>query len=152
MPDKFVEIKIENAELEQALKLLAEKCEDLTPVMRNIAGILADSAEENFEKEGKRGGSNKWQELAKSTIKKRTKKGHYPGRILQVEGNLASSITTQYDSTSAIIGSNLKYARIHQLGGNAGRGKKTKIPARPYLNLTPTDQKQIVDEVIKYLS
>lgn len=149
MSDKFVEIKLDNKEIEQALLQLAQKCEDLTPMMRNIAGILADAVEENFEKEGR---PDKWQELAESTIKKRTKKGHFPGRILQVEGNLANSITTQYDSNSAIIGSNLKYSRIHQLGEYTGRGKKIKIPVRPYLNITENEKKQILNEVIKYLN
>ena len=39
-------------------------------------------------------------------------------------------------SISAGLGSNLRYARIHQLGGLTGRGHKAKIPARSYLGLT----------------
>lgn len=56
--------------------------------------------------------------------------------ILQVTGQLASSVNTYYDNDSAIIGSNLVYAAIHQLGGQAGRNKSAEIPARSYLKLT----------------
>lgn len=31
------------------------------------------------------------------------------------------------------VGGTVPYARIHELGGMAGRGRQTKIPARPYL-------------------
>ncbi len=109
---------------------------------------MADSTEENFAQEGR---PDKWQELAESTIKKRTKTGHYPGKILQVEGQLTTSVTTYYDNESAIIGSNLAYAAIHQLGGQAGKGKKTTIPARPYLTLTESEYIEIIEETKKYL-
>ena len=73
---------------------------------------MEDSVEENFKQAGR---SDKWQELAKSTIKQRTKKGHWPGKILQVRCELASSITSYYDSDSAVVGTNKVYAAIHQL-------------------------------------
>ena len=63
--------------------------------------------------------------------------------ILQVSGQLASSVNTYYDNDSAVIGSNLEYAAIHQLGGQAGRNKSVEIPARLYLQLTPEDFEEI---------
>jgi len=86
----FIEIKIDNEELQRALNQLAEKTSNLRPLMKNIAGILEDSVEENFEQQGR----PKWKGLAKSTIVQRTKKGYYPGKILQMRGELASSITS----------------------------------------------------------
>jgi len=147
MPDN-IEIRIDNKTVEDALLKVASKCEDMKPLMKNIAGIMADAVEENFEQEGR---PDKWQELAESTIKKRKKTKHWPGRILQVEGQLATSITTQYDNECAVIGSNLAYAAIHQLGGQAGKGKKVTIPARPYLNLTESEYKEIIEESKRYL-
>ena len=143
-----IEIKIDNKAVEEALLKVASKCEDLRPLMKNIAGIMADAVEENFEQEGR---PDKWQELAESTIKKRKKTKHWPGKILQVEGQLATSITTQYDNESAVIGSNLAYAAIHQLGGQAGKGKKVKIPARPYLKIEDIEKTTIFEEINKYL-
>jgi len=144
-----IEIRIDNQAVEEALLKVASRCEDLRPLMKNIAGIMADAVEENFEQEGR---PDKWQELAESTIKKRKKTKHWPGRILQVEGQLATSITTQYDNGSAVIGSNLVYAAIHQLGGNAGKSKKVEIPSRPYLKITDVEKSNILEEILRYLN
>lgn len=146
MADDFIEIKIDK-EVNKKLLDLATRGENLRPLMKNIAGIFAYSTEENFKEEGR----PKWQDLAESTKKQRKKKGTYPGLIMQVTGQLASSISTYYDDNSAIIGSNLDYAAIHQLGGQTGKRKKTTIPARPYLQLTDDDFEDINDAVSDYL-
>ena len=143
-----IEIKIDNKEVESRLLDLAQKSENLRPLMKNIAGIFAYSTEENFKNEGR---PDKWTYLAEPTKKQRKKKGHWPGQILQVSGQLAASINTYYDNDSAVIGSNLAYAAIHQLGGQAGRNKSVGVPARPYLQLTPDDFEEILLSVEKYL-
>ena len=91
-------------------------------------------------------------DLAESTKKQRTKKRKWPGQILQVEGKLAASINTYYDNDSAVIGSNLEYAAIHQLGGQAGKNKSVEIPARPYLFLTNGDYDEILHNIENYFS
>ena len=144
-----VEIRLDSKDVEKALLQVAQKCEDMRPLMKNIASIMADATEQNFENEGR---PDKWQELAKRTIKQRTKTKHYPGKILQVEGRLALSVTTQYDNDSAVIGSNLAYARIHQLGGQAGKNKSVEIPARPYLKLIDENYEEIIKNTNKYIS
>lgn len=143
-----IEIKLNNKEIEKYLLELAQKAENLRPVMKNIAGILAYSTEENFKTEGR---PDKWIDLAESTKKQREKKGHWPGQILQVSGQLAASINTYYDNDSAVIGSNLDYAAIHQLGGQAGKNKSVDIPARPYILLQKEDEKNIIDAITDYL-
>ena len=148
MADKPIEIQIDNAEVQERLLKIAEKTQSLRPLMKNIAGIMAYSTEENFKNEGR---PDKWTDLAESTKKQREKKKKWPGQILQVEGKLAASINTFYDDDSAIIGSNLDYAAIHQLGGQAGKNKSVSIPARPYLKLTDSDYKEILQECEQYL-
>ncbi len=69
----------------------------------------------------------------------------------EFKGQLASSVNTQYHDHSAVIGSNLDYAAIHQLGGKAGRNKKVEIPARPYLKLTDDDFEEILQQITLYL-
>ena len=149
MSEKPIEIEFDNKEVHNKLLDLAKRTQNLRPLMKNIAGIFAYSTEENFKEEGR---PDKWVDLAESTKKQRTKKRKWPGQILQVEGKLAASINTYYDNDSAVIGSNLEYAAIHQLGGDAGRGKKVKIPARPYLHLTNDDFNEILHETEKYLN
>ncbi len=142
-----IEIKLDNKEVESRLLDWVKRSENLRPLMKNIAGIMADSTEENFKEEGR----PKWKDLSEKTKTARRKTGHYPGQILQVSGQLAMSITTQYDNESAVIGSNKVYAAIHQLGGPAGKNKKTTIPARPYLKLTDDDLEKIIYKINKYL-
>ena len=148
MSDKPIEIKIDNNDVERKLLELAQKGENLRPLMKNIAGIFASATEENFKNEGR---PDKWTELSEATKKQRTKQKKWPGQILQVSGQLALSISTQYDDDSAIIGSNLDYAAIHQLGGQAGKNKKVEIPARPYLKLTDDDFNEILDATKNFL-
>ncbi len=146
MSDEPIEIKIDNKKVEKALLEIAQKTSNLRPLMKNVAGIMADSTEENFKEEGR----PKWKDLSEKTKTARKKTGHYPGQILQVSGQLALSVTTQYDDTSVVIGSNKVYAAIHQLGGQAGKNKKITIPARPYLKLTDNDFEEILAKTAKY--
>ena len=148
MSYKPIEIKIDNNDVERKLLELAQKSENLLPLMKNIAGIFASATEENFKNEGR---PDKWTELSEATKKQRTKQKKWPGQILQVSGQLASSISTQYDDESAVISSNLDYAAIHQLGGQAGKNKKVTIPARPYLKLTDDDFNEILDAIKNFL-
>ena len=147
MSDKPIEIEFDNKEVHEKLLNLAKRTENLRPLMKNIAGIFAYSTEENFKEEGR---PDKWVDLAELTKKQRTKKRKWPGQILQVEGKLAASINTYYDNDSAVIGSNLEYAAIHQLGGQAGKNKSVEIPARPYLFLTVDDYDEILHDIEKY--
>ena len=144
-----IEIKVDNAEILKALKKLSEKTQNLRPVMRNIAGIMMDSVEENFAQQGR----PKWKDLAESTKKQRKKEGKWPGMILQKsQGGLVDSISSEYGDDYAIVGTNKKYAAIHQFGGPAGRGKKVNIPARPYLTLGNDAVEEIKITFNKYLN
>ena len=143
-----IEIKLDNKEVESRLLDLAKRSKNLRPLMKNIAGVFAYSTEENFKEEGR---PDKWTDLAESTKRQRKKKGHWPGQILQVSGQLASSISTYYDNDSAVIGSNLDYAAIHQFGGQTGKNQSVTIPARPYLKLTNEDFEEILSMTENFL-
>lgn len=109
---EMFKIEIDDQDVQAMLKELARKVDDLTPFMRRAAGILHDAVEENFEQEGR----PKWKALKPSTISQREKRGHWPGKILQVSGQLAASIDQQSGSDFALVGTNKKYARAHQEG------------------------------------
>ncbi len=146
----MIKIEVKDKEITAKLKKLQRKTKNLSPVMRVIAGNMWDAVEENFAQQGR----PSWKELKPSTILARLRKGHWPGSILQMKGDLARSITTKHTSTSAIVGVNKKqipYAAILQFGGKAGRGHKANIPARPYFKLTDDDRRKIVDEVEAFL-
>lgn len=78
MADDFIEIKIDNQEVNKRLLDLATKGENLRPLMKNIAGIFAYSTEENFKNEGR----PKWQDLAESTknnVRKKMSRTNFTG-------------------------------------------------------------------------
>lgn len=141
----MINITVNSEELEQALKQLQQRVHDLAPVMRAISETLKTETEFNFEEEGRPA----W--LPSLAARKRE------GMTLSDSGHLRKSITTQYDERHALIGTNLKYARIHQLGGKAGRRQSVLLPARPYLPVTPGGElqdgveKKIIQTIEQYL-
>jgi phage virion morphogenesis protein len=88
-----------------------------------------------------------WKEIqyTRKDTKGRPRKGK--AKPLLDTGRLRNSISVNASVTEVHVGSNVEYARIHQLGGQAGRGKKVTIPARPYLGLSEEDQEEIVNLV-----
>lgn len=155
---ELVSITIDDRQLQAALRRLEHAGLDLAPAMRDIAQGLLLETEQNFEAEGR----PRWKGLADSTKEARRrgakgKRGQEVFRILQDSGQLAASIETDYDSHQAVIGSNKAYARIHQFGGMAGRGRKVEIPARPYLpiepdgSLQPQAKQTVLDSILDHL-
>ena len=117
-------------------------------MMRAIATEMVSLTEDNFESES--WGGQKWPRS------KRAASGG--GKTLQLSGQLAASISTKVGNDFACIGSNKKHAAIHHLGGQAGRSRKVKIPARPYLPVNGTGRLQngaersLLDIALKSLS
>jgi phage gpG-like protein len=91
------------------------------------------------ESHGRRGvvlKSGKVSTSAKRTARART------GKVLIDTARLKNSITARVEGSGPAvlrIGSNVIYARIHQLGGRAGRGHRSLIPARPFLAVQRED-------------
>ncbi len=96
-----------------------------------------------------------WAPLSESQRQHRQKKyGNAPMTILRMRGHLAGSINYQVSGGSLKIGTGKEaedYAAIHQFGGEAGRGLKAVIPARPYLGFSDADMDLIVEEAEGYL-
>ena len=76
-----------------------------------------------------------WQARSPLYIRQLARKKLAGRKLLSITSHLRKSRQTFRTDTTAGIGTNLRYARIHQLGGGAGRGHRVQIPARPYLGL-----------------
>ncbi|MBA4382755.1 MAG: phage virion morphogenesis protein [Sideroxydans sp.] len=141
--------EINDRQVMRLLDHLQQSGRDMSPVMRAISTELASQTEDNFADEGR----PKWQPLSESTIEARKKRGALPIMIMQDSGQLAASYSTGSDAVSAWIGSNKKQAAIQNLGGKAGRGHKSIIPARPQVPITTAGnlQPQAVDAVVRLL-
>lgn len=61
------------------------------------------------------------------------------GKTLVDTGRLRGSIGYEASPDQVIVGSNLVYARIHQLGGETGRGHAVTLPERPYIGISEDD-------------
>lgn len=108
---------------------------DLQVLHQNLGEQVLTFARMGFEREQTPDGTP-WTPLAVATIERRKGSAH---PILRVQGDLYRSITVQASREKAVVGTNWPYARIHQLGGKAGRGGKVTIPVRPYLFSTGGD-------------
>ncbi|MEN3809477.1 phage virion morphogenesis protein [Chromobacterium piscinae] len=141
----FVSIVIQDDQVQRALRRLESSVADMTPAMRAIAASLAFITEENFEAEGR----PSWTPSQRAT--------NEGGVTLQHRGQLAASVVTAYDALSSQIGSNLDYARIHQLGGHAGRNQAVELEPRPYLPmnedgvLQPEAGEAVIGAVMRHL-
>lgn len=127
-----INVTIDDAEVKALLTRLKERVEDLTPVMQTIGEIVKISVRKNFDQGGR---PNKWQPSQRAT-----REG---GVTLVDKRNLRNSINAKATSKQVAIGTNIKYGAIHQLGGQAGRGKKVNIPARPFLAVQTEDWTEI---------
>lgn len=121
-------------DLQRVLNLAARQTSNTAPLMRLIRAQLLSQTQQNFRAQGR----PKWPALSDATIANYEKLGISTAGLLRRSNSLYNSIQTFSDMNSATIsagGGNIskKYARIHQYGGMAGRGRKVKIPARPYL-------------------
>ncbi|NOT18563.1 MAG: phage virion morphogenesis protein [Sulfuriferula sp.] len=151
----MITIEIRDSAVQQALRNIGQRVADMSPVMRAIGVEMLSETEGNFQYQGR----PKWMGLASRTIEQRTRKGSWPGMILQREGDLAGAVRVESDSNSMTLGvlDEIKYAAIHQFGGMAGRGRKVKIPARPYMpfdingNLTDTMHNEVLSIASDYL-
>lgn len=165
----MIGLTIDAERVRRSLEMLRVSCLDASPAMRAIKGDMERAVEKNFQAEGRPA----WVGLTPGAIAARIRRGAWPGKILQQTGQLASSVEGRSDATSATVGTNLVYAAIHQLGGTTRAHTITarkagalrfggifrrsvhhpgsKIPARPFLALDVSDERQIAQSVLLFL-
>lgn len=151
-----VNIKVEGLnQLKQKLNTQAQKLLNLQPFWQLVGMyVQKQTIKERFDKEQAPDGT-KWKPLSSARVKQRMKR-HKAGnmKILQDVGELRRSVQYEAGQNYVRIGSNLKYARIHQFGGTIHFKKRkgsVTIPARPYLGVTPNEQQHINDMFRAYL-
>lgn len=163
-----ITVGLERDGLDSLLERVAGLGTDTAGLMADIAGILEDGVQENFQQEGR----PSWAGLAPSTLLGRSA----GGKILQRSGKLARSITSASDTHAAQVGSNLLYAAIHHFGGKTKphiirpRDKQalawpggrhpvrevqhpgSLIPARPIFVMTGYEADEIAATLHRYLT
>jgi len=165
MPE--ITIKIDEADaVFERLREIAGKMSNMSPIMRAIGDRVVEQTKRRFESGGPAPDGSTWK-TPKNTNPKRI-------RTLTVSGILRDSIRAQMNgNNSVIIGTNVEYAAIHQLGGRTAahiirpRNKKalrtpygifrkvnhpgSVIPARPFLGLSADNSTEIIDIINEYI-
>lgn len=144
---------------------------DFTPAMATIADFMRGAAVERFETGTSPDGSE-WKESRRAQEK--------GGKTLIDRQHLQDSITAGNDSTSAIAGTNIIYAAIHQFGDQRkvgvreherkitkafgkplseqltvlihGYSRQQNMPARPFLGFSDADKTGIEAILAEHIS
>jgi phage virion morphogenesis protein len=135
-------LKVDDSEIQEYLTQLQSKVQNLEPAYKIIGEYMILAIIDRYDKEITAEGQP-WAALSAATIKQKQRKGKIQ-KILQQDGDLRRTIIYQTSPTQLEIGTNRIYAAIHQFGGQAGRGKKVTIQARPFLGISEADKSEIV--------
>ncbi len=145
----MIRIEIDDKQVLAALQRLHARMRDMRPFMKNAGEILVEGTKERFETM-KDPEDKPWKPLNPkyAAVKKRNR-----DRILTLYGFLGGTIHYQLaGSNTTLVGSDKPYAAIHQLGGQAGRGRKVRIDARPYLGIGERDRVRLLECAEDFMS
>lgn len=146
-----IEVRLHDVAVRAALAKLARRAGAIDLLGEDLGLALTQIRQKRFDRQrGPHG--RRWEPLSPATLKRRkslSRGGIHP--ILIQRGHLKGSITYQVAGRTLTVGSNMVYARIHQLGGQAGRGHSVTIPARPYLDWDHEDELNARKIVLRHL-
>lgn len=114
-----------------------ERSLDLQPLMKSIGEASLVTVEERFAGQYGPDGTA-WKPSQRAL--------EFGTQTLTLEGHLRDGISAKANSDSAEIGSNLIYARVHQLGYSEGG-----IDARPYLGIGGNDEETFTELTSDYI-
>ncbi|SUB23921.1 phage virion morphogenesis protein [Avibacterium avium] len=138
----MIKISLNDTQAVQQLSNIARQLKQ----PRKLYGVLGETLKkihaERFKQEVDPQGNN-WQPLSAKTLAHKQKKGKST-KILRQDGYLSDRTAYNYNDKNVEFGSDAKYARLHQFGGKAGRGKKVTIPKRPWLGVSQNDEQKLL--------
>jgi phage virion morphogenesis protein len=146
MTGSAIIVDVDTKPVSDMLKKFRHRMGSLKPAMKIIGQIMRTSIVENFQKGGR---PDAWAPLSDETLL--TKKGSKILIETGFAGGLMGSIHSEIGDDYVMVGTDKKYAAIHQFGGKTGRGSKVTIPARPFLLIQDEDIDDITAELNDYL-
>jgi len=145
------------AELDRIYEVVGVAAKNKKALFQRILPLLRNEIQTHFAKES--GPAGTWRRLSPEYSV--WKEAHFPGRpILQLRRHLflaatqtgargnITDITNRYMEFGVDL-SQIPYARVHDLGGRAGRG--SMIPKREYLYLSPKAQDNAAQTAARYV-
>lgn len=178
-----IKIGLTDEEARASLQQLLDRMDDKRGFYKGVGDRLVGSAGDNFRRESDPDGTP-WLSLRPATISARVRNKQEPLTILKSnekgkQSTLAGSIKAEASADGVRVGSPVKYAAIHQLGGTiqkpaskrwmAGRrfakraehpegaevdirAHSIRIPARPYLGISKADEAIILEDAEDWLT
>ncbi len=126
------------ARLQERIARLANP--DRKDLLEQLAGVAESQTRKRINEEQQSPDGEPWQAWSADYAATR----HGGQSLLQGEGNLVDSITSEIEGDEALIGSNLLYAAIHQHGGTPDMAPgPAGIPAREYLGFSQDNLDEI---------
>ncbi|WP_431474801.1 phage virion morphogenesis protein [Marinobacter sp. KM021] len=126
------------ARLQERIAKLGEI--DRRGLLEQLAGVAESQTRKRINEEQQSPAGEPWQAWSADYAATR----HGGQSLLQGEGNLVDSITSEIEGDEALIGSNLVYAAIHQHGGTPDMAPgPAGIPAREYLGFSQDNLDEI---------
>ena len=128
----------------QTLERTEADIADMKPFWRSVGEYLRKRTVRNFERERSPDGV-KWKAWTQKYKARMEKKGKGSNKILSDTGALRRSVEYYAFRDRVFVGSNLSYARRHQLGDVGWKkGVRGGMPQRPFLGVTDEDRKEIL--------
>lgn len=126
---ELIKISISDEALRAALGRLIASLADTTSTMRDLSEIMIDASARAFDKTADPATGTPWQPLSASRQRQRAHKGRSIANMLQDGGWLVGSIARpsgpgavrEIGPDHALVGTDVPYAAIHQLGGTIKR-------------------------------
>lgn len=117
----MIDIQVEDRAVLAALAELRARATNLRPAMVAIAEDMKAASDRAFATNSNPATGAHWADYRPSTLRARAKRGRSPNNMLRLSGWLASSIHTVAGDDYAVVGTNVRYAAIHQFGGSIER-------------------------------
>lgn len=171
-------IEVKDAAVQALLAKLSQRAGGLAPVLQALGSDITERTKRRFETSTAPDGTP-WKPNSAATLamvaariggqKSKVKKDgslNAAGQrslgnkkpLIGESGDLRRQIVPSVSGNTLTVKSTPVYAAIHQFGGQAGRGKKVTIPARPFLpvradgTLYPEEQARVLAALNDFLT
>lgn len=134
---------------DKALGRCAQNLGNTKALMASIGEALVSGTIKRFAAEETPDGK-KWEPSARAQTQGGLQSSS-AGKTLTDTARLRASIDYAATPTKVMVGSNVAYARIHQMGGKTGKGHKVTMPARPYLGVSGEDMEEVKETVSEFI-
>lgn len=118
---------------------------DMTDLLENVIAEVESQTRRRIQSERRSPEGLPWAAWSERYGKTR----HGGHSLLQGEGDLLDSIQSLVTDNAGMVGSNLVYAAVHHHGSRKGSGRR--IPARPFLGLSPQNLDEVQGVVATWL-